>query len=325
MPGSINIAIIGCGSIGEAHAQCLTQIGGVRVTVYCDTNEQRARYLCDAHHGLYYTTDPERIFRDDAIDAVYICTHHDSHSMLAIGAAKAGKHIMLEKPMAMTIEDCRAIAEAVEKSGVKLMTAFKLRFYPTVVKVKEYIPRPLVTIAQLMDSRWHDRFWGNDPVKGGGNVFSQGCHAMDLVYYLNQSEPVRICAEGGNLSHPESGITDNIAASISFANGMIASVVIGDGGQSPFVSKFSFQVMDGNKSAHLYDRLKSLVMHDGEKIIEHHDDEEYGLMEENKAFIHALQNDVQPVTTYKDGLRATMMILKAFESIKTGVPQKIEM
>lgn len=319
----INVAILGCGSVGEIHARCLQSIEGARVTAFCDTFEQKAKELCERFHGSYAATDPARIFSDDSIDAVYICTYHDTHATLAVQAARAGKHVMMEKPLALTLEECDRVANAVEQSGISFMTGFKMRYYPSVARVREFIPKPIVTIAQMMDERWPSDFWANDPVRGGGNVLSQGCHTMDLVCYLNGSEPERIYAEGGNFTHPGIGITDTIVATIRFANGSIAGIVQGDAGQTPVVSKFSFQVLDGRRTAHLHDRLKAATLFDGETATEHRDEEERGYLEENRDFIQALQSGSKPPITHRDGIRATLLILKSFEAIKTGRPQEI--
>jgi predicted dehydrogenase len=198
-----------------------------------------------------------------------------------------------------------------------------MRYYPSVARVREFIPSPVVTVGQMMDRRWPDDFWANDPVKGGGNVLSQGCHTMDLVCYLAQSEPVRIYAEGGNFTHEGLPIVDNIVATITFANGSVASVTQGDSGETPLLSKLSFQVMDGEHTAHLHNRLKTAVMFDGKNVVTHEDSEEYGFLEENRDFIQALQRGESPPITHKDGLRATLMILRAFESLETQTPQTI--
>jgi predicted dehydrogenase len=85
-------------------------------------------------------------------------------------------------------------------------------------------------------------------------VLSNGCHAFDLVYWLNESEPVRISAEGGALVHPEIGLVDNAAVAVQFANGSIAAIIAGDAGDTPYASKFFFEVLDGRRTATLYDR-----------------------------------------------------------------------
>ena len=323
MPSSLAVAIIGCGSIGDTHAQCLSRIDGVRLHAFCDVEEQRARELCAKHPGSYATTDTDRIFADDEIRAVYICTHHDTHSTLAIRAAEARKAVMMEKPLALSLKECYAVGNAIEKYGIPLMTGFKMRYYPSVNRAREFIPSPLVVIGQMMDARWPDDFWANDPLKGGGNVLSQGCHTMDLVCHLAGAQPDRIYAEGGNFTHQGKPIVDNITATIRFANGSIAAVAQGDSGQTPFVSKFSFQVTDGRKSAHLHNRLKTITTFDGQDISEIADPEEYGFQEENNDFIRSLRSGTPPPITHRDGLRATLMILRAFESLKTGTPQPL--
>ncbi|MFC2085912.1 Gfo/Idh/MocA family protein [Bacteroidota bacterium] len=323
MSAPVSVGIIGCGSVGRSHAECLSRIDGAVLRACCDVDRSRAEEFCAQFGCGYATENPARIFRDDGIDAVYICTYHDTHSTLAVQAADSGKHIMMEKPLALTLAECDAVGNAVEKSGVKVMTGFKMRYYPSVARLREFIPSPVVTVAQMMDSRWPDDFWANDPLKGGGNVLSQGCHTMDLVYYLNQSEPVRIYAEGGNFTHEGLPIIDNIVATITFANGHIASVAQGDSGATPYVSKFSFQVMDGTRTAHLHNRLKSATLFDGTNVVKHEDPEEVGFLEENRDFIRALQRGEEPPITHKDGLRATLMLLKAFESLKTHSPQII--
>ncbi|MGA9363554.1 MAG: Gfo/Idh/MocA family oxidoreductase [Bacteroidota bacterium] len=316
-------ALIGCGSIGRIHTECLSKLDGMKMVGFCDQFSAAAEKLAQEFGGEYHTNDVNRVLRDDSIDAIYICTHHDTHSTLAIRACESGKHIMIEKPLALSLEECHRVGEAVEKSGVKLMTAFKMRYYPMVRRAKEFIPRPLVTVAQMLDGRWPDDLWAQDSIKGGGNVLSQGCHTMDLVYFLNGSEPTRIYAEGGTMTHTNTSVIDNIVATIVFRNQSIASVTQGDGGQTPYVSKFSFQILDGMKSVHLHDRLKTGTFFDGEKTTTNSDNEEYGFLEENRDFIRALRENVPPPIDHRDGLRATLLILNAFEAIRTRQPKEI--
>ena len=319
----VTTAIVGCGSIAAEHVRCLAQIEGATVRAYCDVIKERSKDFLHQFGGKYATDDVARILRDDAIDALYICTRTDTHAALAVRGAEAGKCIMMEKPLALTEDECRAVGEAVEKSGIVFMTAFKLRYYPAVKRAKEHVPRPLLSIAQMMDSRWADDFWGNDPKEGGGNVLSQGCHSTDLLYYLHESEPVRVFAEGGNFLHPALDIVDTLVATIQFANGSIASLAQGDSGRTPLVSKFSFQLLDGIRTAHLHDRLKRVVLDDGVQTTAHEDPQEVGMLEESRDFIDAVRRRVPPPITYRDGTRATVVLLRAIESLRSGLPQSI--
>jgi predicted dehydrogenase len=320
---SIRIAFVGCGAIAREHARALATIEDAEPFAYVDVDEASARGMLDEFGGAYSTTDAARAIADDAVDAVYICTWHDSHAPLVELAAAAAKPVVLEKPVAITLEDCHRICEAVERHGITLMTAFKLRFYPMVERARAFIERPIVSIAQIMDARWPDDFWAARPIVGGGNVLSQGPHAMDLLYHLNRSEPVSIYAEGGTYTHA-GDLVDNVVATVRFANGSIASLAQGDSGQTPYLSKFSFQIVDGARSVHLHDRLKSGVFFDGTTASTLHDDTELGMVEENRAFIRALRGEIAPPTSHRDGLRATLMALAAVEAARSGVPQELD-
>ena len=321
MPPSANIGIIGCGEVGHIHARHICEIGTATIRGLCDTDEARARQLLQYSPDAYVCSDPNRIFGDDTIDAVYVCTHNDSHAKLGIAGARAGKHVMMEKPVAMSLRECSDLLQAVGKSGVHFMTAFKLRFYPSIRRVREFIPSPHLCIAQMTDERWPDSFWANDPVRGGGNVLSQGCHAVDLMCPLVGSEPVKVFASGGNYHHPGLDIIDALGATVTFADGATGNLVVGDIASTPVVSKLSFQVMDGTRSAHLHNRLKQVSLWDGKQEQRFTDSEELGFLWENKEFLRVLGGETQPTASLQHGIRATVLLLRAIESIRTGQPQ----
>ena len=325
MPVSTKIGIIGCGEMGQAHARCIAEIGTATISALCDRDESRARQLLPYAPDAYVCSDPERLFHDGQLDGVYVCTHNDSHARLGIAAAKAGMHVLMEKPVAMTLQECHDLLDAVDRSGIHFMTAFKLRYYPSVQRVREFIPSPTLCIAQMIDERWGDSFWGSDPLRGGGNVLSQGCHAADLMCYLLRSEPVSVYGGGANYHHPGIPTTYMLAATITFANGTTGSLVVGDVGKTPFVSKLSFQVMDGSRTAHLYDRLKKASLWDGAQEFHHSDTEEVGIKEENKEFLQVLGGSSRPSASLRDGIRATVLLLRALESIQTGQAQSTEL
>ncbi len=326
-----NIAIIGCGLIGEIHAKCLAELG-VRPALFADVDISRAERLAFMYSARA-TNDPIEAIRDPSIDAVYICTYHDTHAPFAIEAAQHRKDIFLEKPMALTEKDCRAIVEAVEdlsptpllgkeRGSIVCMTGFKLHYYSLARKAKELIGTPLALSAHVIDGRWPDDHWANDPIRGGGNVLSQGCHALELLTYLAGAKPIRIFAEGGNLHHSGLAIIDTMTATISYENGAVATLLIGDVGEMPHDGKFSFQAMNGRETVHIYNRLTSLSYFDGdtEQI---YSGEEDGFLNENREFLDAITERRTPVTNERDGMRAEMILLRGIESMRTHIPQSL--
>ena len=330
MTDSINMALIGCGGMGRSHMGRARDLPELNFTAYVDVLEEAAAGACEEFGGRYHTTDVETVWDDDEIDAVLIATHHDSHTPFATQAAAAGKHIFLEKPMALTIEECLEIEEAVAKAGVKLMMGFKFRFAPLVAKVKEVIQKPLVTVGQSLHPNM--KGWAITPERGGGPVLSNGCHAFDLVYWLNESEPVLISAAGGALTHPEIGLVDNAAVSVQFENGSIASIIAGDSGDARYTSKFFFEVLDGQRTATLHDRchrvtfggceIDSLSV---EELPPPASSDPEGTQGELEAWARCLLDDTEPPVGPRDGTRATAMVLKAFEAIRSGKTQELRL
>lgn len=319
----IKLGLIGCGSLGKVHAECVAKIDGADFVAYADVNEDAAKAKLSEFGGEYATTDVDRVLADDSIDAVYICTRHDSHAPLAIAAAQAGKHILIEKPLALSIDECEAVAKAVDDAGVYLMPAFKMRYYPLVRMAKEFIPEPQVIVGQMMCNRWGDTSWAQDPVQGGANVHSQGCHTTDILRYFAGSEPKRIWAAGGALTHPGHPCIDQCIASIQFENGHVASWIQGDACDSPFVSKFFFELFGDGRSVQLHDRLKTATFYDGKEARVEQRDEEEGFQLENVEFISALQENRPPALTAQDGIQATRIVLAADQAIRTGHVQEL--
>ena len=344
MPSTVNVAIIGLGGKGRSHAQNLATLPGVRIAGLCDVSSEaiaRAqRQLGEAAADAYGTAEADRVFADPAVDAVVIATQHDSHKALAVAAAQAHKHMLVEKPLALTVEECQAIEEAVTSAGVQLLMGFQARHRHFVQLIKQRIPRPRVIVGEIIDPKWPDDFWAVDPVKGGGNVLSQGVHTFDLVSYLAGSEPLNVLARGGIFSHDPSvtPTTDTCLATIQFANGALANVTIGDFGPLPWGGDKSFyQVFDGGeRSATLYGR--TLLLASGAfgraPSVEEFTAEgpggggqpDYqGTLNLVAEFVACVRENRPPViaANVHDGRRATTLALRAFAAMRSGQAEAI--
>jgi predicted dehydrogenase len=319
----VNIAIIGCGGLARVHAECLRKIPGARTIAYCDKVSEAAEGMLRDFGGDEATTDVERILANRKVNAVYVCTRHDSHAALAIAAARAGKHILIEKPLALKLEDCQAVADAVRRAGVQLMPAFKMRYYPLIQRARAFIPRPQVIVGQMMDDRWGDDVWPQDPVQGGANVHSQGCHMTDIIRHVAGAEPKAIWAAGGAMTHPGHPCIDQCVAAIQFENGAVASWIQGDVSIGAFTSKFFLELFGDGKSVQLYNRFKTATFKDGDKTWVEERPEEEGFMLENREFVEALTSGRAPQISVDDGIQATRMVLAADASIRSGNIQRL--
>jgi predicted dehydrogenase len=283
---------------------------------------ERAQGYADDFGGEYATSDPGRLFNDDSLDAIYVCTLHDTHARFCIEALKAGKAVLVEKPLALTVEDCIAVGETVERTRGMLMTAFKMRYYDMVLKARELIPQPLMVTMQMMDNRWADGMWANDPVMGGGNVISQGCHSCDIMRFVARAEPLEVYAAGGNY-YQATGVVDNLCAVFRFDSGLAGNWVQGDAACPSLTSKFFMQVFAEGKSATLDRRLTRLIHQEAGKEPEEFQGTETGFVEENRAFVAALRAGQPAPIDHKDGLMATLMPLQAIASLQSGRPEPV--
>lgn len=314
--------LIGCGAIGKVFAEAIAGIEGLDLVAFCSRDEAKAEQFRAAYGGEYSASDAERLISDPSLDAIYITTWHDSHADLAIRSARAGKHVMIEKPLALSVAECQAIGRAVEETGIKLMVAFKMRYYELVCKAHELIPQPVVVTMQMMDNRWPDDFWASDPVKGGGNVLSQGVHSCDILRFMAGADPVAVYAAGGNY-YTGTGVIDNLTATFRFANGVAGSWVQGDCRIAPLTSKFFLELFAENRSVTLSDRLCTLTYNKAGQDPQVFRGAESGFIEENRVFVDCLLSDRQPPINHVDGLMATLMVLQAFASLKSGQPEPV--
>jgi myo-inositol 2-dehydrogenase / D-chiro-inositol 1-dehydrogenase len=325
----LRVGLIGCGEWARWHMNNLPHLTEIKMRAFADVNLAATESFLAKYGGDYATTDPQRIFADPNIDFVMICTWHNTHRLLSEAAAAAGKPIFLEKPMALTLEDCRAIRDAVAKAGVQMMLGFKFRFAPYVRRAKAFLPQPLFTVGQIMDSRWADHSWTQDPLTGGGNVLSQGCHMFDLVCYLHGRKPVSVVAAGGALTHPGGPLVDCLSASITFADGTIANVIAGDAGLAALTSKFFAETFGVTKTATLHNRCQTLIMTDEKQVqtqtLLDLDDNvgkrsPEGMEQELREFARCVRTGIPSAIGVgpAEGFRATAIAVSAIESARSG-------
>ena len=317
-PRIVRAAIVGCGSYGAEHAKFLSSYPGVKLRAVADIALARAEDFKLKYGADYATSDVGRIWADPEIDAVWICTQHHTHAPLAEAAAAARKNFFLEKPLAITLTDCDRIVAAVERSGVIAASGFKLRFFPAVISARAFMRKPNLTVAQVIDDLWPADFWANDPIQGGGNVLSQGCHMVDTVLHLHSTPPVRVYAAGGNRDHPTRAIVDTAAITLTFADGAVANIAVGDCGIPPHSSKFALQQSGGAQSFSLYNRLNSLMTREDKKITEYPAHPEEGAAVIDRPFIEAVAEGKPSPVSVQSARQTSAVVIAAIESIKTG-------
>ena len=191
------VAIVGCGLIGHKRAAAL---GGARLAVCCDVDAARAQALAEAHPGAEASTDWRAAAIRPDVDLVMVATTHDQLAIIAAEAARAGKHVLIEKPGARRAGELDAVAEAAQASGALVRIGFNHRYHRAFRKAREIFDSGAIGPPMFLRGRYghggrvgYEREWRADAaISGGGELIDQGMHLIDLSrWFLGDFASVR--------------------------------------------------------------------------------------------------------------------------------------
>lgn len=226
----LNFAVIGAGNIGKIQAAALQQIPEARITVICNRGEPAGRALADKTGATWVADFADAVTRPD-VDVVTICSPSGTHMEIAVAAAQAGKHLLVEKPIEITLARVDAILAAVAQAGVVMACVFPLRFAQGVHKAKAALAAGRLGRLTLADvfvkwyrpQSYYDGSWrGTWAIDGGGALMNQAIHNIDLVQWL--AGPVTsVMAHTATLAHTMQ-TEDTAAALLTFQSGALGVI-----------------------------------------------------------------------------------------------------
>jgi predicted dehydrogenase len=219
----IKIGVIGAGFAGSFHARAYAKVPGVEVAIVADQDESRAVALA-AEVGARAATDADAILRDPTIALVDVALPTPLHPEFAIRALEAGKHVVIEKPLALSVKEADAIILAAEKSGKFLMVAHILRFWPEYVAIRNVLRSgrlgpPRIATAHRLSNLPQWATWFRDPAMTGGTVLDLHIHDLDMMNWLF-GRPRRVKAIGAK---GDTGGWDHVITQVEFDT-VVASV-----------------------------------------------------------------------------------------------------
>jgi predicted dehydrogenase len=221
-------ALIGAGLFGERHAQAYSRHHAVDFVAVCDIDLKRAELIAERYGAGYATDDLSRVLADPTIAAVSVATPDHLHREVAIAAATAGKHLLVEKPLATTVEEAEAITAAAKAHGVTLVVDFHNRVNPPMVQARDAIRRgdigsPRYVYARLSNTvavptdmlRWSGR---------SSALWFLASHMVDIVRWMLEDEPARVYAVSRSGVLGEMGVdtADFHVATVEFRSGVVA-------------------------------------------------------------------------------------------------------
>ena len=234
MAKSLKTALVGCGKVAGLHAAAFMNLGESRFTAVCGRNREKTGGFASRYGVKAYSDVAEMVTREQ-IDMVSICTPHPAHRLPAVAAMEAGAHVLIEKPLASSLEDCDAILEAAEKYGREVGVICQRRWYPSAQRIRQAIDegkigRPVFGTVNMLG--WRDReYYDSDPWRGswrgegGGVLVNQAPHQLDLLqWYLGEVE--ECYGLWSNLNHPYIEVEDTANAILRFRSGAVANIIV---------------------------------------------------------------------------------------------------
>ncbi len=230
----IKTGIVGCGKVADLHAAGLIESEKSRFTAVCDLDIARARAFADKY-GVDAFSSVEEMVKAGGVEMVTIATPHPVHAVATVAALDAGAHVLVEKPMASSLEDCDRMIAAARKAGKKLGMVSQRRLYEPVMRVKNAIDagkigKPVLAVLTMLG--WRDEgYYASDPWRGtwkgegGGVLVNQAPHQIDILqWYMGEIES--LYGVWSNLNHPYIEVEDTALAVIRFKSGALGNIVV---------------------------------------------------------------------------------------------------
>lgn len=249
----IKAGIVGCGKVAHLHAQALQNLQFADFRAVCSRSIQKAYEFSDQYSVLGYS-DVQEMIAVERLDLVIICTPHPNHLEPTLDALVAGAHVLVEKPLASSLEDCDAMIKAAKTHGKKLGVISQRRFYEPVMRVKKAIDdgkigRPVLGTINMLG--WRDEnYYKSDPWRGswehegGGVLVNQAPHQLDVLQWL-MGDIEEVYGSWANLNHPYVEVEDTALAIVKFKGGGLGNIIVSNSQKPGIYGKIQIHGSNG--------------------------------------------------------------------------------
>lgn len=319
--GGVRFALVGAAGLARwFHLPNLGKVSGASLRAVHSSSGARGRSFSIRFRADYCTTDYGEILKDTNVDAVLITSRNQYHAKQAADALHAGKHVFVEKPMAITEEECRLVAEAAASSGRQLTVGFNRRFAPDYRDLKAQLDKrkgPAVVSCRVNSPGISGSFWMADPAIGGA-ILGEACHFVDLMYWMLNSEPVEVFAYSLPVGKKDPIGENNLAATFRFADGSIGTLNYSTVGSKTSAGERVEIFAPGLGG--VAENFKSRELLGAIRTRRRRFWPQKGYAAQMQEFVDALRAGRAPAVTVKDGVRASMGCLAMLASAREGKP-----
>ena len=326
-PECVTLGLIGAGDFAKSVLlPALKDVPGVELATVCTTTGLNARYVAGKFGFDSCTSDPGAIFEDPSISAVMIATRHDSHARLAVDALRAGKHVYVEKPLALDENALVSIAEAANHNRLNtIMVGYNRRFAPLARQLKEFVAdvhEPLVMHYRVNAGFLASSHWAHDPEEGGGRIVGEVCHFVDFLTFVAGALPVRVHARA--VANNGRYHDDNLVVTLDFADGSLGTILYVASGDRGY-SKERLELFGGGRVATIDDFRRLELVHNGRrKVHTTRARQDKGHREELRAFVAAVRHGGPPPIPLKELIATSLTTFRVLDSLTSATSAAVD-
>jgi len=311
----LGVAVVGAGFWGRNHARNLRELAETRLIAVCDRDEAKAKAVAELF-GVEAYSDSRHLLKRSDVEAVTVCTWSTNLAKETLRALKAGKHVLVEKPMANNLQEAKRIVDVAQRNQLTLMTGFLMRFIPGVQRIKESIAKgeigKLVYCTARRVSQWPER------VGDVGVVKDLAIHDIDITRYLSDSDPAEVYAKAGSFRHRK--FEDHAQILLTFEGGTTAFI------EANWLTPYKIRklTVTGSEAIMTLDYITQEITIEtaGQTLAPRYEVKE-PLKLELQHFANSILNNKEPIVTGSDGLKALQIADAALESAQKGKAIKL--
>jgi predicted dehydrogenase len=322
---SLGIGVIGTGFVASMHLAAIAKLRDVHLAGVADVDPQRARAAVRGIDGARWTTRTDDLLDWPDVAACVVCTPNNTHLDIGLAVAAAGKHLLMEKPLAITVEGAATLERTFRERNLVLMGAHTHRFYDYGRAVKRTIDsgdigRPVyVRLAILGGWIWPDwRAWVIDPRRSGGHVLHNGVHLLDLATWWMGDEPVSVYVQGRKETSADLMIHDYLSMVVRYQSGASAVCEMSRANR-PRTFNYRDIFVQGTRGALRlpWDAEQGIAFTEsGTSLLP--GDSQVGFDREVAAWVAAVRGETASAVTGAEASRAVAMAVAGEESLRTG-------
>lgn len=323
---NVGIGMIGAGNYAKLMLlPHLSKMEEIRLTGVVTSTGISGRHTAGKFGFGFCATDVEELLNDGKTNTVLIATRHDTHSALAMRALQAGKHVFVEKPLALNEEELRGIVSTANDSGRLLMVGFNRRFSPAVIQTKkafESYGGPLSMVYRVNAGSIPADHWTQDSSEGGGRIIGEACHFIDLMQYMCGSIPVAVYALAGGKGD-NAVVEDNVTVTIEFENGSMGTLAYLTTGDKA-IPKEHLEIYGGGKTAIIEDFRRIQIASGGNVKTIRSRGQDKGQNNMLDAFVRALNSGGPCPIPLEQLVATTLATFRVLDSIRSKTVMPVE-